>query len=186
MLDSPSEKRLVLGLNAGSASAVAKLNQQYRAKLCALVEREMGHRLRRREDPEDVVQSVLWTVARRAAKGQLHIDCGGQLWRLLEKVARRKLLKHIERAGALKRTPRREEELASEKHVSSVPTQEEAAIAVDLMEKTLEGLDEVHAEVFRLRLQGHSERDIATRLDCTRQRVTTVLERLEKRLAKLL
>ena len=106
-----SDKSLFRGFNAGTDSGAEMLDQQYRAKLCALVEREMDHRLRQREDPEDVVQSVLRTVIRRAAKGEFHIDGGGQLWRLLATITRRKMLKHVTKIKAKKRSPEKEEQL---------------------------------------------------------------------------
>ena len=146
----------------------------------------MDHRLRQREDPEDVVQSVLRTVIRRAAKGEFHIDGGGQLWRLLATITRRKMLKHVTKIKAKKRSPEKEEQLEPGEISSRDPNPQAATLAADLMEKTLEGLDESHAEVFHLRLQGCSTRNIAKRMDCTRQAVTTMLDRLRSRLAKLL
>ncbi len=117
---------------------------------------QMDHRLRQREDPEDVVQSVLRTVIRRAAKGEFHIDGGGQLWRLLATITRRKMLKHVTKIKAKKRSPEKEEQLKPGEISSRDPNPQAATLAADLMEKTLEGLDESHAKVFHLRLQGCS------------------------------
>ena len=186
MSEPESDKTLFRGINAGTASGVEKIDQQYRAKLCALVEREMDRRFRHREDPEDIVQLALRTVYRRAAKGEFRVDCRGQLWQLLAVVTRRKMLKQVTKIKAKKRSPEKEEQLEPDANVSTEPDPLEAVVAVDLVEKTLEGLDEFHAEVFHWRLQGCSERDIAKRMDCTRQAVTTMLERLRNRLAKLL
>ena len=71
--------------------------EQYRARLCQLVEREMNRRFRRKEDPEDVVQSAFRTFYRRNAKGEFHIDSSVDLWRLLETITRHKILKHVEK-----------------------------------------------------------------------------------------
>jgi hypothetical protein len=106
MPGSESEKSLLRGLNAGKASAAEKLDRQYRGKLQAVAAQGMDQRLRRCEDPEDVVQSVLRTVFRRTALGQLHFEHGGELWRLLETVTRHKILKHAEYQKAKKRTPK--------------------------------------------------------------------------------
>ena len=186
MSEPKSDKSLLGGVNTSAASWAEKLDEQYRAKLCALVEREMDGRLRRREDAEDVVQTAFRTFYRRNALGEFHIDGNGQLWQLLATITRRKALKHITKIKAKKRSLEKEEQLEPDASVSTEPDPLEAVVAVDLVEKMLEGLDEFHADVFHLRLQGCSERDIAKRMDCTRQAVTTVLERLRNRLAKLL
>ena len=86
-----------------------ELDEQYRARLCRLVEREMNRRFRRKEDPEDVVQSAFRTFYRRNAQGEFHIDSSVDLWRLLETITRHKILKHVEKLGAGKRDPKREE-----------------------------------------------------------------------------
>ena len=91
------------------SSAASKLTEQYRARLCQLVEREMNSRFRRKEDPEDVVQSAFRTFYRRNALGEFHIDSSVDLWRLLETITWHKMLKHVEKLSAGKRDPKREE-----------------------------------------------------------------------------
>ena len=49
--------------------------------------------LQQREDPEDVVQTVLRTYFRRAALGEFQIADSSDLWALLAKITRRKILK---------------------------------------------------------------------------------------------
>ncbi len=81
MSESQSDKSLLRGVNAGTASGAEKLDREFRQKLHALADRGMDNRLRRREDPEDIVQSVLGTVFRRAAQGQLHFEHTSELWK---------------------------------------------------------------------------------------------------------
>ena len=83
MTDSPHEEGIAARLNAGANSAAFELDERYRTQLCRLVEREMDRRLRRKEDPEDVVQTAFRTFYRRNAKGEFHIDSSVDLWRLL-------------------------------------------------------------------------------------------------------
>jgi len=103
---SKSSQRLLRRVEGATASGAEELNRKYRHKLEKLAERGMDPKLRRREDPEDVVQSVLRTVFRRAAQGELQFDHSGALWRLLETVTRHKILKHAEYHKAKRRTPR--------------------------------------------------------------------------------
>jgi DNA-binding NarL/FixJ family response regulator len=52
--------------------------------------------------------------------------------------------------------------------------------------KILEDLDQTYSEILSLLEEGHSERAIAKQLGCTRRAVTTKIDRLRKRLEKLL
>jgi RNA polymerase sigma factor (sigma-70 family) len=185
MAEAKSGESLVRRLNSGSDSAASELDERYRAKLCQLVEREMNRRFRRREDPEDVVQSAFRTFYRRNAIDEFHIDSSVDLWRLLETITRHKMLKHIEKLVAGKRNPKREEYPEGDGLQGRVPSPEEAIIAADLMEKALAGLDETYVDVLHMRLQKYTEEEIAAKLDCTRAFVRAKLSRIRDRLQKL-
>ena len=185
MSDTQSRNSVVRRLNAGASSAAADLDEAYRSTLCRLVEREMNRRFRRREDPEDVVQSAFRTFYRRNLLGEFRIDSSVDLWRLLETITRHKILKHVEKHAAGKRTPKREEYPEGDKLCGQAPTPEEAAIAADLMEKALAGLDETYVKVLHMRLQKCTEEEIAAKLDCTRAFVRSKLKRIRDRLQKL-
>ena len=85
---------------------------------------------------------------------------------MLETITRHKILKHVEKLGAAKRNPKREEYPEGDDVPGRIPAPDEAAIAADLIEKALAGLDERYATVFSLRLQGHTEEEIAAKLGC--------------------
>ncbi len=186
MAETPPKSSLVSGLKADADRAASGLDEQYRARLCRLVEREMDRRFRRKEDPEDVVQSAFRTFYRRNALGEFHIDSSVDLWRLLETITRRNILKHVEKLGAGKRDPKHEEYPESDDLRGQAPTPEEAAIAADLMEKALAGLDETYVQALHLRLQNCTEDEIAARLGCTRSLVRNKLNRIRHRLERLL
>ena len=65
----------------------------------------MNRRYRRREDPEDVVQSVFRTFFRRDSRGEYEIDNDEALWGLLRHIVRLKILTHVEYHEAKKRNP---------------------------------------------------------------------------------
>jgi RNA polymerase sigma factor (sigma-70 family) len=153
-----------------SDMTVADSDEQYGAKLCQLVQQEINRRFPCRENPEDVVQSAFRKFYGREAQGEFRIDSSSELWRLLETVVRSKIRKYVEKHGVPNRSL----------------TSEEAAIAADLVEKTLAGLDESYVAVFRLRLQGHTEDEIAAKTGCTRAAVRTRLWRIRERLERLL
>ncbi|MGO8752691.1 MAG: RNA polymerase sigma factor [Thermoguttaceae bacterium] len=161
-------------------------DEHYRARLCRLVEREMNRRYRRKEDPEEVVESAFRTFYRRKAQGEFCIDSSVDLWRLLATITRRKILKHVEKMRAEKRDLKREEYPEGDDLPAQAPTPEEVAIAADLMEEALAGLDESYVTVFHMRLQNCTEEEIAANLGLTRSLVRTKLNRIRKRLQRLL
>lgn len=172
-------------LRSGTDSVAAEVDEQYRARLCQLVEREMNRRFRRKEDAEDVVQSAFRTFYRRNAQGEFRIDCSADLWRLLETITRHKILKHVEKLGTAKRDSKREEYPDGDIVPGQGPSPEEAAIAADLIEKALAGLDDSYVAVFNLRLQRHTEEEIAAKLNCSRWSVTSKLKHIRDRLERL-
>ena len=99
----PSEDEFLDRVNRGNPSVAAELDCRYRQRLCGLVQAAMDGNIRRREDPEDVVQTVLRTYFRRAALGEFHIADSSDLWALLAKITRRKILKRVEYHHAAKR-----------------------------------------------------------------------------------
>ncbi len=174
----------------------------------------MNARYRRREDPEDVVQSVFRTFFGRAALGQYQVAHNGALWKLLTQITRRKILKHVEYHRAQKRDVAQEfplSEDAPHEHAESLADarllgdalecvlrgllspepeiyrlQLHGYTVAEIIETVLNGLDTPYAEILQLRLQGHTEDDIATRVGCGREAVRYRLKRLSQRLSFLL
>lgn len=188
MPDTESTREFHNKLIAGSESAAGKLDRRYRKRLCDLVRDEMDRRLRRKEDPEDVVQSALRTFFRRANKGEFQIDCSAALWKLLEKITRRKILKHVEYLRAAKRDPNAEIPSGgdpSDDYTARTTMPDEAAAVVDTIEAVLEGLELPYPEILELRLEGCTIAETAQRIGCTPGAVRYKLERLQERFGRL-
>ncbi len=174
-------------LQAGHSTAASSINRRYRQQLIALVYREMGDRLARREDPEDIVQSAMCTFFRGIQERQFHVDSSGALWKLLETITRHKILKHIERNRADKRNPSREQTMNSQMFFPAAdPSPAEAAHLIDVMEQALKGLDAPYAEIFFMRLEGFTLEEIAQKFNCTRAVIRTKLGRIRQRMEGLL
>jgi RNA polymerase sigma-70 factor (ECF subfamily) len=180
-----SDADFVQRVNRGSDSVAAELDQRYRQRLCRLVERELDRGLRSREDPEDVVQTVFRTYFRRAALGEFRITHTSDLWALLAKITRRKILKRAEYHHAEKRRPDAEDGPPVDWVSRGEPGPVDLAVAAELVEKTLAGLEPAVAEVFQLRLAACTEEEIAQRMGCTRAAVRFKLERIRQRLTRL-
>ncbi len=179
-------KDFFIRLNAGAESAADEVVRRYREQLCAMVEKEMGKRFAGREDPEDPVQSALQSFCRGIHEQRFHIDHGGSLWRLLEEIARHKMLKHIEHHDAAKRRPALEVPTADRPLQSPEPLPEEAAHVADVIQQVLAGLAPPDPEVFRLRLEGRTRAEIAQHVHCTESAVRVKLDRIAARLRRIL
>jgi RNA polymerase sigma-70 factor (ECF subfamily) len=172
-------------VSRGSPSVAAELDHRYRRRLCRLVQWVLDGSLQQREDPEDVVQTVLRTYFRRAALGEFQIADSSDLWALLAKITRRKILKRAEYHQAAKRGMGAETDLPFDLAGGRDPEPADAAVAAELVEKTLHGLEPRAGEVFQLRLAGCTETEIAAELLCTRAEVRLQLKRIRERLNQL-
>jgi len=185
MSSTPSEDEFLDRVSRGNPSAAAELDRRYRQRLCRLVQGAFGGNIRRREDPEDVVQTVLRTYFRRAAQGEFQIADSSDLWALLAKITRGKVLKRAEYHHAAKRRMDAETDLPAELGGGRDPEPADAAIAAELVERTLQGLEPRAGEIFQLRLAGCTEKEIAVELSCTRAEIRLQLKRIQKRLLQL-
>ncbi len=198
----------------GADSAWLDVDRAFRQRLCGLVEREMNKRYQSREDAEDIVQSVFRTFFRRATEGEFQFEHVGALWKLLQTLARRKILKHVEYHEAEKRSPGKEQAFEGDLPEQRAPTAREAQLLGDALDLVLQNVSQTEASIFRLqlngyqiweivtrilenleppypeilalRLQGHTEQQIAEKLGIGREAVRYKLRRIQERLAKLL
>lgn len=167
---------------AGDQSAAQGLYEQFAQSLCALVERRIRQRLRRRIGAEDPVQSAFRTFFRRTADGQYQIDHSVDLWNLLVTITLNKLRHMIEHEEGQKRDLNREVDLDGQfpnpELIAREPTPDEAAALDDELELLLAKLKSPELEIVRLRLQGCSIADIADALDLAQLTIRRKLKRI--------
>ena len=101
-------------------------------------------------------------------------------------ITRHKMLKHEERHEALKRTPKKEVPAEGQWFPTREPNPEDAVEVADLIEHVLDGLEDPYPEIFRLRFQGCTRAEIAEQLNCSNASVRFKLERIRRRLRRLL
>ncbi len=216
MNNTPSQDALPARVIAGNESAWFEMDEMFRSRICHLVEREMNKRYRSREDPDDVAVSVMKSFFQAVERGRYEktdFKHTGALWKLLQKIARTKILKHVEYHEAQKRTPKKEEHVegelpdlkptraqadalgwAIEQALNSQDETESSVLRLtlkgylisDIVRIVLENLAPPYPEILALRLQGHTESDIAKKLGIGREAVKYRLLRIQKRLSKLL
>ena len=198
----------------GTESIAWELDAQFRQRLCELVDWKMNEIYKRRQDPEDIVQSVLKSFFVRAANGEFQFDNRDSLWNLLSRIARNKMLKNIEKNRSGKRDVTKEQRIDAAASVCQTPTEAQAHILAEALDLALNGLGSPTPEIFRLQLHGYSvaeiieivlrgldppypqilqmrlqglgEQEIADQLGCLRGKVRYQLKRIQHRLASLL
>jgi RNA polymerase sigma factor (sigma-70 family) len=181
-----SSQNFFIRLNDLHSSAMEELDRRFRERLCALVEKEMGKRFTAREDPEDAVQSAMASFCRRMQEQRFQIAKSNSLWALLVKVAREKMLQHVEYHNAEKREPDREVRSEDESLLSREPSPEDAVLVADIIEQAIKGLPEPDPEIFRFRLEGYTREEIARQFNLTEGTVRWKLDRIRDRLSRLL
>ena len=107
-MSEPKSNELLNKYQAGQSEAAAAIFDRYVDRLIALARARIGPKLKRRVDPEDVVQSAYRSFFVHAKNQEYRLARSGDLWRLLASTTLNKLYGQIERQTAEKRSIDRE------------------------------------------------------------------------------
>jgi RNA polymerase sigma factor (sigma-70 family) len=166
---------------------------RYFRDLLELARHNLNKRIRRREDEEDVLQSMYKSFCLRQQRGEFDLASRDALWKLLVTITLRKARNAAKKQMREKRDVGREQTIAGqddgesgqwvlEQMDSSGPSPAEAALLNEALERRLEALDDVQlTEIALWRLEGYTNREIADRLDCTERSVERRMERIRNR-----
>ena len=182
-------------LSIGDASAATEVFQRYSGQLIELAQQRLNWRLRRKLDPEDVVQSAFQSFFRLHSEEKTHFENWAALWGLLSLITLRKCgrkLKYFKAAcrdidlesSTLLNARMIEDSRADWEAVANDPTPAQAAILTDTLEVLLNGLDEQERRVATMCLQGYTVPDISTQIGRSERTVQRILERLEADLSE--
>jgi RNA polymerase sigma-70 factor (ECF subfamily) len=189
MAQDPSFDELMSRLRAGDDEAARRVFGEYTERLIALARGRLGERLRRKVDPEDVLQSVYKSFFLRQARGQLRPKGWEGLWALLAVLTLRKCGRWVRRFRTGMRDVRAEvpaDDVADGwEAVARGPAPEEAAMLTELVERLLQGLEGLERDVVALALQGATVAQISSQVGRTRRTVQRVLKRTHERLEQM-
>jgi len=189
MSDDGSVTRWIAQLKSGEPDAAQALWNRYYDRLIGLAFKKF--RLPRRvADEEDVVVDVFASLCHRAREGQFPQLCDrDELWHLLVTSTERKTLN---RQRAMMRQKRGGTKVRGESVLQSpdesaaaggldalpapMPEEESAAALGDVLRGLIGGLDGQLAQVAQLKLEGHTNEEIARRIN---RSVVTVERRLK-------
>jgi RNA polymerase sigma factor (sigma-70 family) len=166
---------------------------RYFRDLLELARHNLNKRIRRREDEEDVLQSMYKSFCLRQQRGEFDLASRDALWKLLVTITLRKARNAAKKQMREKRDVGREQTISGqddgesgqwvlEQMDSSGPSPTEAALLNEALERRLEALDDAQlTEIALWRLEGYTNREIADRLDCTERSVERRMERIRSR-----
>jgi RNA polymerase sigma-70 factor (ECF subfamily) len=193
MAASDSFHDVMARLRAGDEAAAREVFQRFVQKLVRLARRQFDAVLRRKVDPEDVVQSAYKSFFLRYGEGKLAVESWGNLWGLLTLITMRKCLDRVEYLRAAGRDVKREaaahpgaagagpwwEPIARE------PTPEEAAVLAETVERLLRDLDAGERPILEMSLQGYTTQEISQRLVLAERSVRRLRQRIRKQLERM-
>jgi RNA polymerase sigma factor (sigma-70 family) len=167
--------------------------RRYFRDLLELARNNLNRRIRRREDEEDVLQSMYKSFCLRQQRGEFDLAGRDALWRLLVTITLRKARNVAKKQSRDKRDIAREQTIADHDESGSAhwaleqmdaagPSPAEAAVLNEALERRLEALTDPELRQIALwRLEGYTNREIADQLDCTERSVERRLERIRSK-----
>lgn len=192
MSDTHAGHSVVTRLRTGRDSAVAQVVDRYTERLLAVAGRQIGRKLARRIDAEDILQSTYRSFFRRTSKGEYELDSESDLWRLLVTITLNKVRRQAKFHTAARRDMLREHSAAATSAPAAMnprhgmekvqPPPSEVAVLNEEMELFLGGLRPRDRAIVTLRLEGYSTKEIATQLSRAERSVRRVLHRIHRRL----
>jgi len=185
-------------LKAGDHAAAQPLWERYLHRLVGLARTKLPDGRRRAADEEDVALSAFDSFCRGAEAGRFpRLDDRDDLWRLLVTLTARKAFDQMRDEHRLKRgggavlgqsalqAAGADVEPAFEQFVGREPTPEAAALVADECRRLLAGLktDELRS-IAVWKMEGHTNEEIAAKLDCAPSTVERKLQRIRVRWAE--
>jgi RNA polymerase sigma factor (sigma-70 family) len=183
MKQPPHDQSLLNLWRAGNQDAARQLFDRYSERLVALARRHISHRLARRIDPEDVVQSVFRTFFRRAKSGELNLYDPDRLCALLARITINKALDQVSFHRAAKRDMNLDADSGSNDNdpVAQVLDHEPSPDAInqflDQLEHFLGHFGPEERQVLEMRMHGFTVEEIARRLNTYDRKIYRILER---------
>jgi RNA polymerase sigma-70 factor (ECF subfamily) len=187
--------RLMNRLREGDGDAAEAVVQRLSSRLNRVARTHLETWVRRKVDPEDIIQSVFRSFFTRCEAGRFDLASWDELWGLLVVIAARKCVNSAEFFGAKCRNATAETAFLSwvdgvgqgERYpaVDPGPSPFEVAALRETVEQLLEGLDGEDRAAVELSLQGYTTREISERLGLAERTVRRLRERLRHRLERM-
>lgn len=188
MPDDTSFRNLLAQLRAGDDRAASEVFQRFSRRLVALARSHLDSWVRRKEDPEDVVQSVYKSFFARVEEGQFDLVSWNDLWSLLTAITLHKCADRMDYTHARCRDVRREVSVASATDSAAdawpvadpEPTPLEALVLTETVDELFRAFDSDDRAIIELSLQGYTVVEISGRLGRAERTIRRVREQVKK------
>lgn len=184
----PSDHTLLRRLRGGCEDAATQLYLRYAQRLLALIRSRASPGVRRRTEPEDLVQSVFRRFFRRVSQGDYEVPAGEELWGLFLVIALNRVRAEEKFQRADKRDIRRTSDAADEAIRRAADHGDETAYTVLQLtvQEALAHLPAAQRDMLELRIQGHEVAEIAARMGRSKRTVERILQEVRAHLRTLL
>jgi RNA polymerase sigma-70 factor (ECF subfamily) len=183
---------LMARVRAGDKEAAAAVVDRFTRRLIDLARSRLDPLLRRKIDPEDILQSVYRSFFQHHAQGQYHLETWDGLWGMLVVMTLRRCgfrrayfraaCRDVQREAG---PPESENSAADWELLGREPAPEEAVILAETIEQLMHGLTLREQEILGLALQGCSSSEISARVGRSERTVQRVLKRVRQRLEQM-
>ena len=193
-MDADDSVELLQKWRDGDEDAATVLFDRYVNRLVALARNRLSERMKRRVEPEDVVQSAYRSFFRKAGDQRYSLEKRGDLWRLLAAITVSKVRGQVEFHTAKKRGVYTEESHGKAstfgvppEAVVRDPSPDDAAAVIEELNRVMQGLGTLQQRVLELALQNHETPDICAEVYRSERTVRRILQQIRDELeAKLL
>jgi RNA polymerase sigma-70 factor (ECF subfamily) len=193
MPDDASFDELMVRLKTGDQQAARDVFTRFVERLIALSRTQMNAKLRRKVDPEDVVQSVFKSFFARHADDQYELADWTGLWALLATITVHKCGHKIDEFSADRRninsessTPFLSEESRPDwEALARDPSPSHMAILHETFEQLKTGLGDRDRQILDLGLQGLTTEEIGEEIRCSERTARRVLKRVQRKLEEM-
>lgn len=186
-----SVTRWMATLKAGDLTAAQPLWERYHRQLVALARQKLQTARRRAADEEDIVQNAFHSFFQGVAQGRFpQLNDRDNLWRLLVVITARKALDQLAHEQAKRRgggtLPKESrmnlgrhewDDAAIEQVVGEEPTPDFAAQVAEQYQRLLDVLGDASLQQVAVwKMEGLTNDEIATQINCSRRTVARKLE----------
>lgn len=186
MTEEQDSVELLARWRRGDETAAAELFDRYVNRLISLARSRLSEKMKRRVEPEDVVQSAYRSFFRKADGGRYTLEKSGDLWKLMAAITVSKVRGQVEFHTAQKRGVYTEESLGPSDIGSRVnpvaiaddPTPHDAALVVEELQNVMKTLEPVQREILKLALQNHDIDEISAEVERSTRTVRRTLQRV--------
>ena len=193
-MDNQNWDELIKGLRNGDQDACSEFWNQYGPMLQGVAQNHLSERLQRRVGSDDVVQSACRTFFRRISEGQFDVPDADALWRLMCAITLTKARRAARDHSRQKRGMQAEQYIDAASDQSNAPSYQltgntpsplDAAAFSDQMDQLLSRLNPQECQVLDLKLQNHTNDEIAAEMGCSERTVRRITAQIKERWSAL-